>query len=351
MAYGKKQEPGYRDFNTQISKNSLKNVIFLYGKEDFLIKWAIDRIIGKYINKDYKQLDVVKLDGDIVSVDEINMNASTYSMLSDKRVVVIRNYLPLFKKNVKDFNDKEEEKLFNIIEDSNIETMLIFYLDSDKSEALTKTGKDLAKRSNNFLFDKLDERDLRGFVKKRFDSSGLNYSKNIIDYSIEVSGYLNKESNYYLIDLANDINKMIELSDEGNITEKEVNLSVLGSDDTYIFNLLDAICTNDKKTAMNIAVNKMKNDDNVFQMLSLITSQFEIMYDIREMEEDGIPTYKISEDLGINKYRFNKAYMQSKKFTKKALKEDLIQLYDIDRQIKSGELQEELVLPVFISKI
>ncbi|NLY82557.1 MAG: DNA polymerase III subunit delta [Clostridiales bacterium] len=351
MAYGKRKEPGFRDFNKQITKNSLKNVILLYGKEDFLIKWAIDKIIDKYINKDYKQLDVIKLDGDIASVDEIIMNAGTYSMLSDKRIVIIRNYLPLYKKVVKDFNDREEEKLLSINEKCNGETLVIFYLDSDKSEEMIKTGKDLAKISDNFLFDKLDERELLSFIKKRFDASGLNYGNNIINYCVEISGYLNKESDYYLIDLVNDINKMIELSDEGEITEKEVNLSVLGSNDRYIFNLLDAICTNDKKTAMNIAVNRIKNDDNVFQMLSLITSQFEIMYDISQMEADRIPVYKISEELGINKYRFNKAYTQSQKFAKDVLKENLILLYDIDRQIKSGEMQQELVLPVFISKI
>ena len=345
------KELGFRDFNKLVNKKELNKVLLLMGEESFLIDWAVKSIVEKYISKDYKALDLTKLDGDATNVDEIIMNADTFSMFSDKRVVLIRNYGPLYQKIVKGFNESEEEKLLNYLSKFDSNTILVFYLDGEKQQELTGIGKKVKIIAQCFEFSRLDYKELKGFIKKRFDSNRLEYEDKLIDYVINVSGYMNKESNYRLIDLKGDLEKIAVLTENRILTEKEINLAVLGSEDTYIFNLIDAMCNRDIKRAMNIAINKLNNNESSFQIIGLVITQFEIMYDIKSMEKNDMTPYQIEKELKINKFRFDKAYRSTRYFKLPELKKALIDVYNIDKMIKTGQIREDLVLPVFISSL
>ncbi|HKK95543.1 MAG TPA: DNA polymerase III subunit delta [Anaerovoracaceae bacterium] len=346
-----KTELGFRDFNRIVTKKQLNKVVLLMGSESFLINWAINNIVNRYINDEYKALDLTKLDGDVTSVEDIIMNSDTYSMFSDKRVVLIRNYSPLYQKNVKGFGDKEEEKLINYLKGYDSNSIIVFYLDGEKQQELNSLGKKVKKISQCFEFVKLDIKELRGFIKKRFDNNKLVYENKLIDYVINVSGYMNKDSSYKLIDLNSDIEKITVLTEGNTLSERDINLAVLGTEDTYIFNLIDSMCNRDIKKAMNITINKLNNNESAFQIIGLVIAQFEIIYDIKSMEEIDMTPYQIEKELKINRYRFDKAYKASKNFNLNELKQALVRVYNIDKMIKTGQISEDLALPVFISEL
>jgi DNA polymerase-3 subunit delta len=343
------KELDFRDFNRLVNKKELKKVVLLMGGESFLINWALESISNKYIKEEYKAFDLSKVDGDSVSVDEIIMNADTYSMFSGGRVVIIRNYLPLFNNNVKGFDENEEKKLLNFICNFSGDTIIVFYLDGDKQQQLSSFGNRLKKETQCFSFDKLDLKELKSFIKKRLEKNSLTYGENEIDYIINVSGYMNKEGDYKLSDLNSDLEKLVLLADDKEVCERLINLAILGNEDTYIFSLIDAITMRDIKKAINITIRKSKNNENVFQILGLIISQFELLYDIKSMEEDDMMPYQMEKELKINKCRFDKAYKATRNFSIEELKRILISSYNIDKSIKEGSLREDLALPVFIS--
>ena len=87
----------YRDFVNDKNKGLLRDVLLFYGAEDFLMEWAVESIISEYVDEDSRYLDVIRLEGDSVTAADIMAEARAYSMFSDKRVVIARNYQPLYR--------------------------------------------------------------------------------------------------------------------------------------------------------------------------------------------------------------------------------------------------------------
>ena len=89
----------YKDFINDFRKDILKDVLFFYGAEDYLMEWAVSQIISRYVDDEWRSIDVKHIDGSSCSAYEIMGEARAYSMFSDKRVIVVRNYRPLYRKN------------------------------------------------------------------------------------------------------------------------------------------------------------------------------------------------------------------------------------------------------------
>ena len=88
----------YKDFVNDRKKGILKDVLLFYGAEDFLMNWAIESIVNDYVDEAARDIDLIHLEGEQVTAADIMAQARAYSMFSEKRVVVVRNFLPLFRK-------------------------------------------------------------------------------------------------------------------------------------------------------------------------------------------------------------------------------------------------------------
>ena len=83
----------YRDFANDRQKGILRDVLMFYGAEDYLINWAVDKIISDNVEEENRDIDVRHMDGETVSAYDIMAEARAFSMFSPKRVVIVRNYL------------------------------------------------------------------------------------------------------------------------------------------------------------------------------------------------------------------------------------------------------------------
>ena len=52
----------YKVFAEDLSKAKLKNVMLIHGEEEYLIKWAVDSVINKYVSSATKQMNISVFD-------------------------------------------------------------------------------------------------------------------------------------------------------------------------------------------------------------------------------------------------------------------------------------------------
>lgn len=89
-------------------------------------------------------------------------------------------------------------------------------------------------------------------------------------------------------------------------------------------------------------------EGEALKLTGLLTSQLEMMYDALTMEENGISMSAMIKALGVNKYRFEKAYKAARRYPMDRMKELLITLYNCDRDLKFGNLDAAQSLEMFI---
>lgn len=349
MAYNNtKTEHAFQTFHKDLKIGIFPEVIFMYGEEEYLIQWAVNSLANKFVDKGMRDIDYVKANEN-EEIDGLLAMCDTFSMISERRIIWAKDYGPLLKKNSKGFGEKELEKLINYVNNPNPQSILI--LSSSNPEEGSQLVKYLKKECKTYAFDRLDRPQLNGFAEKRFKAAGVNIDRSVLKYLIDETGYFNRETEYTIFNLENDIKKIVAYNETGNVTVDDIDQTLKGDLDKFAFDFLDAVTSNRKDVAFRMLNNILGNGGEVFSVLGLLVNQFELMLETKEMSEFTRDTKEMADVLKMNPYRVKKALSFADKLEKKKLQSTLSQLYEIDRNIKTGMMDQNLALELLIGRI
>ena len=348
----KKQQSknGFREFNTMLKTDSLPGVLLLSGPEQFLTDWAVRAVKERYVSEAALSLDRQILDS--CTVQEILEACETMSMFSEKRLVLVRDFLPVTKGKPA-LTDDEKEKLIRYAKAPNERTVLVFTAES--FDGRSSIVKELKKSAAFFEFDALDEREFAAFAMKRISAAGLSISRSDMNILIQETGYFNKESDYRLYNFDNDLRKLISLSEGGRIRTEDIRAAIAGDRDTFIFDLLDGISGNDKRAAFRILENRLtESGRDVMPLIGSIVSQMELLLTVKEISMDpayGMSAARIAKYTGLNEFRVKKALRYVSSMGEQKIRDLLSDAYGINRDIIGGLIEPALALELFVAKI
>lgn len=353
MFRNKETRHSYSVFTENLKKGEFKNVIFMYGVEQFLVKWAVDALVNKFVNPDVKEMDCIFFESDLNEPLKIIEAAETFSMFSQKRIVYVPEFKPLVSDNPRGIKKEDIQSLCDYIKSPNENTIVIFSSSAfnDDTKKTTQLYNAVKASGQIYNFKEVDRRTLEGFAKKRFASAKVSITPAALRMLIEETGYTNKESDYHLYNFENDIKKIISLCREGTVDIKDIESAVCADNNTFIFDMLDAISANQKDKAFQILHNKLFQGDEVFNIVGSIISQFELMLSIRQLSDDSCNLLEIHKTLGGSEYRIKKMMPYARKYSAAKIKEILSGAYGIEKNIKTGLLMPQLALELFIASI
>lgn len=349
----RKKEHAFQTIGKDLKADAVPNLVLLCGEEQYLVHWAVDLLKDRYINKACESLDFIRLQPEEVTVSQIRENCETLSMLSERRVVVLPEFPPALGQKLKGFSEQDEKELLSYMEDIPKTCMLIITAGAPdpKSRKKSKIQTAVGKVGAVYDFGPLSGAQLRSFVAKRFKTSGKGFRDSVVNLLIEESGYGNKDIDYNLYNLENDIRKIIAHSSGEEITTSDVTLTVSTGLETNVFAMLDAISRGRKDEAYRLLHNLLVSGEGVYGLLALIASQLELILEVKEMREEGASPAQMQKVLGVHEFRIKKAMSVTEKYATGRLKKILSKAYEIDGTIKSGLLEQTLALELFIAEI
>ena len=132
----------------------------------------------------------------------------------------------------------------------------------------------------------------------------------------------------------------INYNDVLNISARNIN--------TNNFLFVDAIVNNDLEKSLNLYndLKIMKVEPTV--LISLIARDFRIMYNIKTMLNENANEYTILNELGLMDWQLNKYLQKVFPYKLEELKNILINLANLDLNIKKGKIDRFLGLELFI---
>ncbi|MEG0829744.1 MAG: DNA polymerase III subunit delta [Anaerovoracaceae bacterium] len=349
----KKKEHAFQQIGKDIRKEDISNILLLCGEEQYLVHWSMELIINKYVDEAYASLDVTKLEGERLTMENIKESCETLSMFSRRRIVILQDFPPAIGEKLTGFSDKDEADLIEYIQDVPDSSILIITGNTSqkKDRKKPKIETAIGKVGKVYNFEPLMGQQLKAFIIKRFKNSEKFCRESVLRVLIEDSGYTNKDIEYNLYNLENDIKKIIAHSKGDEIIASDVALTISTNMETNIFAMLDAISRNRKDEAYRLLHNLLVSGEGVYKLLALISSQVELILDVKEMREEGKDPKQIQKRLGIHEFRVKKALGFSGRYSIKELKLILTKVYEIDGHIKTGLLEPNLALELFIAEI
>lgn len=356
MAYKKKApaEHAFRRIQADLKNDTLKNIMIFYGPEDHLIRWSADKVRERYVDPAVEMFDFMKLDGAVCTAADIRSACETMPMMSEKRVVIVDDFNAGGRRNSKadeEEDDEKQDKNDELIEYfSNFPESTVLILISREPDKRRKLFKTIQKYGADYEFDRLDMMQLRAFITKHLRAGGKNFDMDVPAMIAETSGYFDKESDYTIDNLINDISKIIAHSGDC-ITVEDVEETVAGNEARDVFAFSEALAAGRKGEALSLLAPLLSYGENEFKLLGLICSQFETVLLVNEMRADGLTTSAMHDRTGIHEYRIKKSLPLAQRYTASRLRHILMKAYEVDRNIKSGLSEPRTALELFVAMV
>lgn len=305
-------------------------VCLLYGTKDYEINEEIKKLTKDIDNMNVNNYD---LNNDLISL--ALEDAKTMSLFGDKKIVIIDNAL-MFTGTT----SKDSELILEYLNHINENTDLIFIVHSDKVDSRKKIYKKT--KEIGIIKEFNDELDITSLVRKQFKDYNINYQT--------INLLIDRVGNNPLI-MQNEINKIkIYKDNDKNITDEDILNLTTKKIDIDIFKLIDYIVKKDKEKAIELYTEMLKMNEEPLKIVVILANQFRIMYQSKQLLKKGYSEKEISSILKIHPYRVKLAIQNSRQYESKTLLKYLNDLADIDIGIKTGILNKDLALELFILK-
>jgi DNA polymerase-3 subunit delta len=292
-------------------------------------------------------LNTTILDGQSLTLGELKQACDTLPFLSDRRLVIVKNYLAhLGGRDKGSSNEKTLTALAEYLPTMSETVRLIFLEDETLSEnhPLIKLAKKLADGQVR-AFDGPGRGELTGWIVKRVQHKGGAIERPAADALAVAVG-----DDLRLLD--SELEKLFTYAgDEHPITTDHVNLLVPYAGEANVFAMVDAIGRRDGRTALRLLHKLLDENAAPLYLLSMIVRQFRILIQVKELSGQGLAISTIAKRAKMHPFVAEKAQRQAMNFSMGQLEVIYARLLDTDLAIKTGRMTDVLALDTLVAAL
>lgn len=330
----------------ELKVRKVRNLYLFYGPEEYLKQYYISSIEDIILNKDFKSLNRINLEGKLDARKIIDIS-DTVPMFSDKKLVVIKNS-NLLKPSKKSQDDEgkskpQNDELFSFLQSIPEYTCVLFY-----ETEIDKRMKaiDIIKKNGliiEFPFQKPAE--LIKWVMKAFKSH-----KKVID--VMTASRLIETSEQGMNEILNEINKVAMFTgSRSEIRNEDIDSVCTKSIKSRIFDLTDAIAEKNITVALRLLNDMVILKEPLPKILFMITRQLRHVLEMKLLNSKGLTGNEAASRIGVSPYAASKLQKQTKYFKVDILKKAIEESLNLDLAIKTGKLNDRIALELLISKL
>jgi DNA polymerase-3 subunit delta len=325
----------------------------LSGEDDFSIARELDIIKKGIGEQEMLSTNTNILDGKTVSADEFRSVCESAPFLSEKRLVIVQGLLDRFgiktpsakSKSAKNIENQPAayEAFGNCIFKLPPSTILVLIEDELKdNNPLLKLISPKAKITN---FQLLKASELRQWVTNHVIKESSKISVPALNLLIRLIG-----SNLWV--MSSELNKLATYAQGRQIEEKDVKALVSYTQQSSVFNLVDAIMEFKANEAESLLQQLMDKGATASYLLSMLYRQMRLIVRARDMKRQGVKEPDMRQRLGVaSEYVVKKTLEQAARYSMPRIKQVYQQLLETDIAIKTGKYSEDLALNILIAEL
>lgn len=272
--------------------------------------------------------NIIRINYDESNIDNVLDECSYFSLLNEEKIVIVNNFKI-------DANSKPLEKY---LKNPNPATKLILITNSiDKRSTIYKLIKE---KGTIIEINELKPSELTSKINSYAKKEGV-----MIDY-LAVNKLIDYNLNNYDLILS-EIDKLKLIKNK--ITKEDIidyGSKIIGEEN---FALCDAITTKNKEETSKLLNDFIQNKEEVTPFIALLASSYRIILAVKSLSNKSNET--IAKDLNIHPYRVKLARDKASLYTLTELYNIIISLTDLDYKIKSMNVDNYMLLKIFLINI
>lgn len=322
-------------------------IFFVYGTEPHLCNQKVKELQTGFIQKrDKGSFNVVRLKVDDLDFDRLSQEALTVPFLGEKKLIIIEQLLADQAAGRKKLRDQVLD--FLKAKGETLENNLMFVdLFEDEKKIPEKDGlfNFLIKQKFSYKFFRLRDRELSGWIKKYCESKRIKIMPAAVSELLLLVGN-------DLTQLANELDKLGAYKAEEIIAPDDVKLLVKAKIDDDVFTLTDALGDKNRSRALELLSRQFLSGAEPLALLGSINWQFKIILKAKTLlaKNPRLTPEAAAKEIGVHAYPARKSLGFARSFSLEQLINIQNDLLEIERQLKSGAKNPELLFDLFIIK-
>jgi DNA polymerase-3 subunit delta len=326
------------------------SVYFFIG-DDLDALQAVERaMIGEVGNPDMATLNIARLNGRTDNLDELVKNIGLFPFGVEKRLVIYTDSLERIR------DKKDIERWQKIVENVPPSTILMLEFPTilvKKKEWMWKAYADhtwlakWAERKDDWFFFKEFRIPSRRELPVRIIQMAKDEGGQIENHAADELAHLTGDD---ILLIRQEVKKLcMYVNGERSITAADVRLLCSTIPEEDVFAMVDAFALGDAPKALHHLKLMFANQDYV-RVFSIVVRQFRLLLLAKEALQEGSEG-SVASRIGEREFVAQKAIQQSKRFTFEELENIYRALYDMDGDVKRGNITPEVGLElIFFEK-
>ena len=293
-----------------------------YKLENALKGW-VTQFEEKHGNYNLSRIDVAASE---TTMAELRQHLSAPPFLSEKRLVVLKNFP--FQAEKKFSKEKEEKETYLLEAIKTLPETTICVLFSEKPDMRRKAAKELEKSTT-----------LRRMEWNDFEKEEMIYEK----VGKVTSAALRKFLFDYLgndpIRIASELEKLQMFAGGEQLTREIIEELAIPALEESVFSLLDAATGKNPKRALQLLEKLLLMWEDIFAVLNMLIWQYEQLFYVKELSSLKKSDGEIMEITGQKPYSLQKNKQMLPRHSMESLSKSIELLYDFDVRIKTGAIK------------
>ena len=310
-------------------------ICIIYGEQYPMIRSNLAKVLKDCL-KQPDDFNTVKIDFDNSCIEEIIQEACLLPLGYDRKAVVVDNASFLTKEG----KEEDKKKLLECIKETPDEINLIFILRSEKIDKENIIVSYIEEHGSILELLNPSKEQWPVYVKKYFAKRNVEIEPAAVnELVLRVDGDTNR--------FINEADKLCLYKDK--ITLSDVLLMVAKPLEDDAFQMSNALFKGDNSLALSIYRDlKLLGAKATDALIPMLAAQFRFISEVCFLDVRGLDKGEIARQLGVKEGRVAIALKNSKYLNRRQIAHALDDLYLLDSQIKSGQIDRSYGLELFL---
>ena len=321
-----------KNIQEDIKTGNFKQAYLLYGEEAYLKQQYKHKLV-QALNPEDDTMNFNHYEGRNIDVKELIDLCETMPFFADRRVILLED-TGFFKNKCDELADYMKELPDYLC--------LIFVENEvDKRNRMYKAVK-AAGRIGEFV--QQDEKTLMRWAAGLLKKEGKMITQRDMELLLTMTG----------VDMGNlrmELEKIISYTgDRDVVTGEDIQQVCTTQTQNKIFDMVRAVTEKNQKRALDLYYDLLTLKEPPMRIMFLITRQFQILLNVRDMAGRGMDNQSIAKNAGIPPFAVKRNISQAKGFTMAQLKRALYDGADLEESVKTGRMNDQMAVELFIMK-
>lgn len=319
----------YKKLFDEVKRGRPKRIYFLYGPEEFLRKEFIAELVKAALGEKNRAFNLDIFHGDDFDRDAFSDRVSSFPLFTDRRMVILKKFEALSVAN----QDAVLERLGNLSES----VVVVIEASGAKLETarLKRLGEIADSEGLSFCFQPLSDDEAVDRARARIEREGFRIEPDALSLLVDSVGTR-------LIDLANEVEKIVLSSDPGATVTRENVAAVVGKYRTEnLFAFIDRLGRDDAAATVSRLNRIIDGGEEPVFVLSMLIRRVTQLLHVRLLADEGESSARaVSDKLAglVSPFQISILVDQARRFDTRGLGVYLDNLNWADRLIKSSSV-------------